>query len=162
MPPRNRVIVPDLSGDPSPMEVPDEATVTVPDDEAPTPEDERENSVRDAIGDISDMGDRRFREWKWYVYRLRTPVEKSADPRAGDMELMTVFGGPVDVLQIQREFGGGLFEFRGFMGRMKIRQRATLGGPRKNWIQEAEEPRKPTSQQIVSLPNELTTLLKRL
>lgn len=98
-------------------------------------EGEREITDRDLQGDIAELGENRYREWKWYVYRLRTPVERAEDPAAGLRELMTVFVGPVDIMQVQRDFGGGQFEFRGFQDRMRKLKRVALAGPRKVFSQ---------------------------
>jgi hypothetical protein len=68
------------------------------------------------VGDIVELSDTRYREWVWWVYRMRSQAELQKEPRARQRVVVTKVVGPLDVLDIQTRFGGGVYEFRGFLG----------------------------------------------
>lgn len=105
--------------------------VPAPPAEPAEPEhDEVVEEIRDELGDTFELD--QYREWRWFVYRLRTVEERRSNPRGSELELMSVMSGPLDVMAIQQNFGGGDYDVRGFGdGRMRLRKRFALGGPRK-------------------------------
>lgn len=82
------------------------------------------------VGDIAELADTRYREWVWWVYRMRPQAEIQKDPRARKRVVVTKVVGPLDVLDIRDRFGGGVYEFRGFLGgEMQLRKEFELEGP---------------------------------
>lgn len=126
--PRNR----DLRATPPRVELPDFSVVPPafePNDEDESPEivdPDRET------GDIDALSDASFRDWTWQVYRLRTPDEMRAGPKATPRLWICKLVGPVDLTSFQRDYGGGSFQFYGyFNGHLRKRVSIDLDGPPK-------------------------------
>ncbi len=66
------------------------------------------------LGDLGLLSNPEYRDWDWHIYRFRTRAEIAADPQGGTRELMGKRSGPIDLFEIQEQFGGGVFEFWGF------------------------------------------------
>lgn len=97
-------------------------------------EPEADESAMVDIGDVTQLADPKYREWLWWVYRLRTPEEMQKNPRAALRVVVTRITGPIDVIDIQNRFGGGVFEFWGYFdGHLRAHPRIELEGPRKEY-----------------------------
>lgn len=98
---------------------------------APLPEPE--------LGDVGELADSRYTEYSWSIYRRRSPEEISRSPQAGPRALITKRVGPVDILEIQREFGSGIYEFWAYFDqndgkgtRLRFRRMYAVDAPRKD------------------------------
>lgn len=98
-------------------------------------DDEEWDGVVAEGGDVFDLVDARYADWKWYVYRQKAKAEMLAEPGSAPRVLVTKVLGPLDSMQIQEEHGGGVFEFWGFFdGKLRRRVTAEIAGPRKNYM----------------------------
>lgn len=83
-------------------------------------------------GDVYELADSRYTDWKWWVYRNKTKEELALNPGASPRVLMGKVLGPLDVIAIQEQYGGGVFEFWGFFdGELRKRPTIEIDGPRK-------------------------------
>lgn len=81
-------------------------------------------------GDLQALNDASLNDWSWMVYRLRTPDEMVRDRSKHQRIFVTKLVGPLDVMELQRAVGGGVFEIRGFFNnRIQTCQRHELAGP---------------------------------
>lgn len=86
-------------------------------------------------GDLYDLADPQYSEWKWWVYRIKSRPEMAADPGGAQRVVVTKVMGPLDVIAVQEQYGGGVFEFWGFVGapqRLRRKIRLELHGDRKS------------------------------
>lgn len=83
-------------------------------------------------GDIGALADAAFNDWSWIVYRMATPDEMVRNRSKQARVWMTKAAGPLDLLEIQEQCGGGTFEFWGYYGgHLRTRIRQEVAGPRK-------------------------------
>jgi len=86
------------------------------------------------IGDIQQLADPSYQDWSWWVYRIRNAAEMAADPKRRQRVIVTKVTGPLDVMEIKNQFGGGVYEFWGYYnGRMQMHPRYELEGPPKTY-----------------------------
>jgi hypothetical protein len=115
----------------APIEVPETPETIQPGEYADPQADE---AALVDIGDVTQLADPKYREWLWWVYRLRTPEEMQKNPRAALRVVVTRILGPIDVIEIQNRFGGGVYEFWGYFdGHCRTHPRVELEGPRKDY-----------------------------
>lgn len=118
----------------------------------PPPEAPDAPEVPDDI-EIADDSDLRqlaaatYASWLWWVYRLRDADEMRENSKRNRKILCTKIPGPLDVLAIQKDYGGGTFEVWGFLdGKLKLRKSFDLDGARKVWTDMREvDPQRPSS-----------------
>jgi hypothetical protein len=91
------------------------------------------------VGDVGELADSRYTEYSWSIYRLRSTDEINRSPQAGPRSLVTKRVGPIDILELQREFGGGIYEFWAYFDqgdgngkRLRFRRVYAVDGPRKD------------------------------
>jgi hypothetical protein len=91
------------------------------------------------VGDVGELADTRYTEYSWSIYRLRSVEEINRSPQAGPRSLVTKRVGPIDILELQREFGGGIYEFWAYFDqndgagkRLRFRRVYAVDGPRKD------------------------------
>jgi hypothetical protein len=85
-------------------------------------------------GDYAVLSDPSFAEWEWTVYRLHTPDEVTRLRPSTPRLWVTKVSGPLDIHQIQTNYGGGTFEFWGkFETELRTRIKVDLAGPRKDF-----------------------------
>jgi len=124
-----RIMLPSLEPQPENSSFQEPETLPVSDNSAgPEPD----------AGDVGELADSRYTEYSWFIYRLRTPEEINRLPQAGPRSLVTKRVGPVDILELQREFGGGIYEFWAYFDqgdgagkRLRFRRVYAVEGPRK-------------------------------
>ena len=96
-----------------------------------------------ATGDMQMLQDATFAEWSWTVYRLRNAEEMQRAGTRSPRVFVTKTVGPFDVVSLQRDFGGGVYEIRGsFDGHLRIRHVQEIEGPRRVY-QEMATPAAP-------------------
>lgn len=96
-----------------------------------TDPDSADNALA-AVGDITQLADPKYRDWTWWIYRIRSQEEMEKAPRAKSRIIVTKVVGPLDVIEIQSRYGGGVFEFWGFLdGTLRAKAIHELEGPRK-------------------------------
>lgn len=92
-------------------------------------------------GDLQALSDASLTDWVWMVYRIRNADEMVRDRAKGVRVFVTKFSGPLDVMDVQRVCGGGVFEIRGFLNnRMLTCRRHELAGPIRTWTAPAANP----------------------
>lgn len=122
MPRRNRTAVPELES----PELPPGQTLTLP------PEQERELDPYEETGDIGALADASYEDWSWHVYRIGDGREVPRSQETGQRVWITKLHGPIDMVDFQARFGGGLFEFWGYFDKsLRKRVRQSVAGPRK-------------------------------
>jgi hypothetical protein len=85
-------------------------------------------------GDYAALSDPSFSEWDWTVYRLHTPEEVARHRPATPRLWVGRMHGPLDLSQIQSDYGGGTFELWGkFDGQLLAKPRVDVSGPRKDF-----------------------------
>jgi hypothetical protein len=123
------------------------------------------------LGDVAELADSRYTEFSWSIYRLRGNDEISRNPQAGPRALVTKRVGPIDILEIQREFGGGIFEFWAYLDendgrgkRLKFRRVYAVDGPRKDVIQSVTQsaPATAADPQLAAVLSGMLRTLDRL
>jgi hypothetical protein len=134
-----RVTVPGLDSGAENFIPPEPESYPAPDTTAP-PEPE--------MGDVGELADSRYTEYSWIIYRMRTPEEINRMPAAGPRSMVTRRIGPIDITEIQREFGGGIYEFWAFLdlgdgNGKKLRFKRTFA---------VESPRKDPLAGVIHLP----------
>lgn len=105
------------------------------DDREPDDDREPENDLLPDPGDVSQLADPAYREWVWWIYRMRAPAEMERGPgRPRQRVMVDKVSGPLDVLDVRKRFGGGVYEFWGYFdGRLRMRCTHELEGPRVNY-----------------------------
>lgn len=87
------------------------------------------NMYRDS-GDLLALSNPDFQDWSWMIYRLRSSEEMIRERTKVQRIVITKLVGPLDINELQRVAGGGVFEIRGFRGgRQAITIRQELAGP---------------------------------
>lgn len=91
------------------------------------------------LGDVGELADSRYTDYSWIIYRMRTPEEINRMPQAGPRSLVARRVGAIDITEIQREFGGGIFEFWAFLDlgdgsgkRLRFKRVFSIEQPRKD------------------------------
>jgi len=91
------------------------------------------------LGDVGELADSRYTEFSWTIYRLRGNDEISRNPQAGPRSLVTKRVGPIDILEIQKAFGAGIYEFWAYLDqndgmgkRLRFRRVYAVDGPRRD------------------------------
>jgi len=91
------------------------------------------------LGDVGELADSRYTDYSWIIYRLRSPEEISRMPQAGPRSLVTRRVGAIDITEIQREFGGGIYEFWAFLDhndgsgkRLRFKRTFAVESPRRD------------------------------
>jgi len=86
-------------------------------------------SYRDS-GDLEALNDATLNDWTWYIYRIRTADEMAREHTKHQRVFVTKLVGPLDVTEVQRICGGGVFEIRGFLkNRLLTARRHEIAGP---------------------------------
>jgi len=125
------------------------------------------------LGDVAELADSRYTEYSWSIYRLRSPQEINQSPQAGPRSLVTKRVGPVDILELQREFGGGIYEFWAYFDvndgagkRLRFRRVYAVDGPRKDVSSTITTPPPPpppaTDPQLAGILAAISRTLERL
>jgi hypothetical protein len=91
------------------------------------------------MGDVGELADSRYTEYSWIIYRMRTAEEINRMPAAGPRSMVTRRIGPIDITEIQREFGGGVYEFWAFLDlgdgngkKLRFKRTFAVESPRKD------------------------------
>lgn len=91
--------------------------------------------------DLAHLEDVRFNDWTWKVWRLRTADEMIRERTKVARTWVVALTGPLDVADLQRAAGGGLFELWGYYaGALRARLRIEIEGPRRVYDQAAAAP----------------------
>lgn len=152
---RQRIVAP--AGDPPPAADHDEDDDDAGDTPPSAPQDFGD------IGDVAQLADPTYTDWTWWVYRVKTREEQRSAPRSKSKVVVTKLTGPLDVIEIQKQYGGGVYEFWGFHGgALRIRQTHELDGPRKVWDQPSSVTPSVTLQDAAAAPSRTDALLERL
>ncbi len=70
-----------------------------------------------AVGDLADLDNPDFEDISWNVYRIRSTADMEAMGRTASPRVWIAKKiGPINLVEIQSEFGGGKFEFWGKRG----------------------------------------------
>jgi len=92
------------------------------------------------LGDIGLLSDPSYQDWEWHIHRIRDKAEMAANPQGGNRELMGRRTGPIDLIELQEQFGGGVFELWGFKDigdgrgkRLRKKPSFVIAGPRKRF-----------------------------
>lgn len=121
----------DPHGPPSPNGEPEAPAEADDGLELPAPDD----------ADILQLATATYAAWTWWIYRVREPDEMRDGQKRNRLILCTKVTGPLDVIAIQRDYGGGTFDVWGFhKSKLKLRRNFDVAGPRKVWtdMREAE------------------------
>ena len=119
------------------------------------------------LGDLGLLNNPDYRDWDWHIYRFRTRAEIAADPQGGPRELMGKRSGPIDLFEIQEQFGGGVFEFWGFFDKnegegKKLYKKPIIpiAGPRKRF--DVPPPQTPVAVPAILSSDPALRLLERM
>jgi len=112
-------------------------------------------------GDVSALADPSYREWVWWIYRMRAPAEMDRGPgRPRQRVMVDKVNGPLDVLDVRKRFGGGVYEFWGYFdGRLRMRCTHELEGPRVNYEAAAAATAAAPANATPSVPPEIVAIL---
>ncbi len=114
-------------------------------------------------GDLQALNDASLNDWSWMVYRLRTPDEMVRDRSKHQRIFVTKLVGPLDVMELQRAVGGGVFEIRGFFNnRIQTCQRHELAGPIRTFAPAAPVTESNGVHMRASAPPDGTRMLRRM
>jgi hypothetical protein len=125
------------------------------------------------LGDVGELADSRYTDFSWIIYRLRTPEEISRMPQAGPRSLVTRRVGAIDITEIQREFGGGVYEFWAFLDhndgngkRLRFKRTFSVESPRKDPVPPpapvSPAPTAPADTQLAAVLGGILRTLERL
>jgi len=121
------------------------------------------------VGDVGELADSRFTEFSWSIYRLRSTEEVTRNPQAGPRSLVTRRVGPIDILEIQREFGGGIYEFWAYLDqndgagkRLRFKRVYAVDGPRRDVTQPVTLPAPASTAADAQLAAVLNGILRTL
>jgi hypothetical protein len=124
------------------------------------------------VGDVGELADNRYTEYSWSIYRLRSVEEINRSPQAGPRSLVTKRVGPIDILELQREFGGGIYEFWAYFDqndgagkRLRFRRVYAVDGPRKDVTSPVTAPAAApagTDPQLAAILGQINRTLERL
>lgn len=123
------------------------------------------------LGDVGELADSRYTEFSWTIYRLRSNDEISRNPQAGPRSLVTKRVGPIDILEIQKAFGAGIYEFWAYLDqndgqgkRLRFRRVYAVDGPRKDVMGNIPPPPAATAVDpaLAAVLAALTRTLERL
>ena len=81
--------------DPNPEPGAESPSVALPEQPILEPVDESDDDGAE-VGDIAALSDPSYREWIWWVYRMRSPAELQKDPKARHRVVVTKIVGPLD------------------------------------------------------------------
>ena len=83
-----------------------------------------------ASGDMAALSDAGFGDWEWWIYRIRSAAEMAEQRTRESRVLYVKLTGPLDITEVMRTVGGGVFEIRGFYEHiMRTRIRREFFGP---------------------------------
>jgi hypothetical protein len=95
-------------------------------------EPDSEANLIGSVGDITQLADPKYRDWTWWVYRMKSQDEIEKNPKSKPRAICTKILGPLDVIEIQSRFGGGVYEFWGYLdGTLRAKATHELEGARK-------------------------------
>lgn len=96
--------------------------------------DEHLRHLRDT-GDLAVLTDARFADWQWNIFRMRSAEERRVENAKNPRILVDKQTGPLDLMEIQRLHGGGLYEIWGRDpdGVLRFRYTQEIAGARKNY-----------------------------
>jgi hypothetical protein len=94
------------------------------------PEDiELEEEESKALGDLADLDSQKFSDYEWNIYRLRTAEDMAKSGTRSPRVWIAKRVGPVNLNEIQADYGGGWFEFWGRLnGVTKFKFRREIDG----------------------------------
>ena len=117
-------------------------------------------------GDMAALSDAGFGDWEWWVYRIRSTAEMQ-ELRTKEVRVLVLkLTGPLDVVELMRACGGGVFEIRGFFDHiMRTRIRREFAGPIKTYGTEPVQNQSVTpngAAAVASAPSSEATELRRM
>lgn len=118
-------------------------------------------------GDMAALSDANFGDWEWWVYRIRSTAEMQ-ELRTKEVRVLVLkLTGPLDVVELMRACGGGVFEIRGFFDHiMRTRIRREFAGPIKTYGTEPVQIQSVTARSnqapAPAAPNSELAMMRRM
>lgn len=134
-----------------------------PDDELPEDDDVAE--VLSDPGDLAALADASYSEWKWHVFRVRSPEDMAASRSRQQTVWVLTLTGPLDVSQLRETVGGGVFRVWGYLGgSLRLKRTFELEGPPRIYAPPAPPPAPaaPVAAATVTAPNGIDPVLMTL
>lgn len=118
-------------------------------------------------GDMAALSDANFGDWEWWVYRIRSTAEMQELRTKEARVLVLKLTGPLDVVELMRACGGGVFEIRGFFNHiMRTRIRREFAGPIKTYgtepVQTQSVTAKVNAAPAPAAPNSEMAMMRRM
>lgn len=107
-------------------------TVVEPDppEDDDLPGDDGPGEVLSDPGDLAALADASYSEWKWHVYRVRSPEDMATSRSRQQTVFAVTLMGPLDVSQLRETVGGGVFQVWGYLGgALRVKRTFELEGP---------------------------------
>lgn len=74
------------------------------------------------MGDLADLDSPTWSDWEWNIYRLRTAEDMARSGTRSPRVWISKRVGPINLNEIQADYGGGWFEFWGKKGGVTLRK----------------------------------------